>query len=132
MYAGWHVFSIDSRSGRIHWASRYLEANVDRDRFSDYWPWMAVHSPASAVPDAEAPRRDVGNALGFGVGSFSWKYSAVTLPYWFLALSSGGLALGLQLRWPWRFTLRTVFIATTFLAAVLGMIAWLEWSRIGE
>jgi hypothetical protein len=26
-------------------------------------------------------------------------------------------------RWPWRFTLRSLFIATTFLAVVLGTIA---------
>ena len=38
----------------------------------------------------------------------------------------------LQLRWPWRFTLRSLFIATTFLAIVLGMIAWLDHSWIGK
>jgi hypothetical protein len=35
-----------------------------------------------------------------------------------------------RLRWPWRFTLRGLFIATTFLAIVLGMIAWLDQTRL--
>jgi hypothetical protein len=30
------------------------------------------------------------------------------------------------MRWPPHFTLRSLFIATTFLAMVLGMIAWLD------
>jgi hypothetical protein len=34
--------------------------------------------------------------------------------------------------WPWRFNLRTLFIATTFLAVVLGMIAWLDRAWIGK
>ena len=34
--------------------------------------------------------------------------------------------------WPWRFTLRSLFIATTFLAVVLGMIAWLDRAWIGK
>jgi hypothetical protein len=37
-----------------------------------------------------------------------------------------------RLRWPWQFNLRSLFIATTFLAAVLGMIAWLDHSWIGK
>jgi hypothetical protein len=36
----------------------------------------------------------------------------------------------LRIRWPCRFTLRNLFIATTFLAIVLGMIAWLDRARI--
>jgi hypothetical protein len=34
--------------------------------------------------------------------------------------------------WPWRFTLRSLFIATTFLAVVLGMIVWLDPAWIGK
>jgi hypothetical protein len=36
------------------------------------------------------------------------------------------------MRWPWRFTLRTLFVVTTLLAIVLGMIAWLDHSWIGK
>jgi hypothetical protein len=38
-----------------------------------------------------------------------------------------------RLRWPpLRFTLRSLFIATTFLAVVSGMIAWLDHGWIGR
>jgi hypothetical protein len=56
----------------------------------------------------------------------------LTLPYWFLVLASGLLAMAFQLRWPLQFTLRTLFVATTFLAILLGMIAWLDEAWIGK
>jgi hypothetical protein len=34
--------------------------------------------------------------------------------------------------WPWRFTLRSLFVVTTFLAIVPGMIAWLDRAWIGK
>jgi hypothetical protein len=40
------------------------------------------------------------------------------------------LAMILRMRWPWRFNLRSLPVATTFLAIVLGMIAWLDRSCI--
>jgi hypothetical protein len=52
--------------------------------------------------------------------------------YWFLVLMSGSLAMLFRMGWPWRFTLRSLFIATTFLAAVPGMIAWLDRAWIGR
>jgi hypothetical protein len=54
------------------------------------------------------------------------------LSYWLLVLVSGSLAIFLKPRWPWRFNLRTLFIATTLLAVVLGMIAWLDRAWIGK
>jgi hypothetical protein len=54
------------------------------------------------------------------------------MPFWFLVLTSGSLAMLFQLRWPLRFNLRSLFIATTFLAVVLGMIAWLDRAWIGK
>jgi hypothetical protein len=58
----------------------------------------------------------------------SWT---IYVPHFFLVLTTGSLAMACQLRWPWRFTLRSLFIATTFLAVVLGMILWLDhaWIR---
>jgi hypothetical protein len=49
-----------------------------------------------------------------------------------LVLASGSLAMIFHLQWPWRFTLRSLFIATTFFAVVLGMIAWLDRAWIGK
>jgi hypothetical protein len=47
-------------------------------------------------------------------------------------LTTGSLAMLLQLRLPPRFTLRALFTVTTFLAIVLGMIAWLDRAWIGK
>ena len=38
------------------------------------------------------------------------------LPYWFLVLTSGLLAMTCRTRWSWQFNLRSLFILTTFLA----------------
>jgi hypothetical protein len=40
--------------------------------------------------------------------------------------------MAIQMRWPFRFTLRSLFIVTTFLAVVRGMIAWLDRLWIGK
>jgi hypothetical protein len=52
--------------------------------------------------------------------------------YSLLVLVSGLLAILCRPRWPLRFRLRTMLIATTFLAIVLGMIAWLDRAWIGK
>jgi hypothetical protein len=57
--------------------------------------------------------------LGFGMVS-----NEVRVPYWFLVLSSAGFATFPWLRW--RFSLRTVLVATTLVAVVLGLILWLR------
>ena len=46
----------------------------------------------------------------------------VVLPYWLLVLATGSLAMLFRLRWPWRFNLRSLFIVTTLLAVVLGLM----------
>jgi hypothetical protein len=70
-------------------------------------------------------------ALGFSA-YFSWAHEFLMLPFWFLVLASGLLAMLLRMSWPPRFTLHSLFIATTFLAIVLGMIAWLDRVWIGK
>jgi hypothetical protein len=75
--------------------------------------------------------RGISNPFGFLL-YFSGVGTVVIVPYWFLVLASGSLAMAFQLRWPWRFNLRSMFIATTFLAVVLGMIAWLDRAWIGK
>jgi hypothetical protein len=63
------------------------------------------------------------NRFGFGEIS-DWSLSAVIVPYWFLVLASMAITAA-----PWitlirfRFSLRTMLIATTLIAVVLGLIA---------
>jgi hypothetical protein len=56
----------------------------------------------------------------------------IATTYWFLVIVTGSLAIAVRVQWPPQFTLRTLFKVTTFLAAVLGMIAWLDHPWIGK
>jgi hypothetical protein len=62
----------------------------------------------------------------------SWSSLILVLPYYFLVLITGSLSMLLRMPWPLHFTLRSLFIATTFLAIVLGMSAWLDSMWIGK
>jgi hypothetical protein len=50
----------------------------------------------------------------------------VGVPHWFAVFVAATLAAVPWLRWSNRFTLRTLLIATTLVAVVLGLIAWLR------
>ena len=50
------------------------------------------------------------------------KYSHVIVPYWLLILSTAAITITPWLRWPTRFSLRTLLIATTLVALLLGLI----------
>ena len=52
--------------------------------------------------------------------------SGIVVPYWFLVLLCGLAATALQLERPWRYTTRSLFIAFTFVAIVLGLVAKLD------
>jgi hypothetical protein len=57
------------------------------------------------------------------VRSFDWNGVYLTLPYWFILALTASLAAIPWIRW--RFSLRTLLIATTLVAVVLGLIVWL-------
>jgi len=67
-------------------------------------------------PLVQAPNR-------FAIGlSYPLLYTVLTLPHWLMALLSASLASV-----PWisqRFSLRTLLIATTLIAVVLGLVVW--------
>jgi hypothetical protein len=84
---------------------------------------------AAALPTTS--RSDL-NRWGFTEGTTSMGFRLLIVPFWFVTLLGGALAMVFQLRWPpWRFTLRSLFVLTTFLAVMLGMIAWLDRAWIG-
>ena len=95
--------------------------------------WKSANNPLQPRQDRPTVKliRKVPTHFGIG-GYFSWIDAQLNLPYWLLVLTSGTLAMICQLRWPWRFNLRSLFMATTFLALVLGMSAWLDRAWIGK
>jgi hypothetical protein len=50
----------------------------------------------------------------------------IMLPYWFVTLLSAAFGIAPWIRLPTRFSLRTMLIATTLIAVVLGLIVWLR------
>ena len=67
-----------------------------------------------------------------GFGSYRFGPLKMVFPYWFAVLVSGLLASAFRKRWPWRISLREIFVLTTFVAVVLGMVAWLDRAWIGK
>jgi hypothetical protein len=59
---------------------------------------------------------------------FTWssnrKASIFYLPFWFLVIGAAALSAMPWLRWQKRFSLRTLLIATTVVAALLGAIVY--------
>jgi hypothetical protein len=109
---------------------------VDFEQYSLSMPsvWPGTMSSVENKGDQELLYRKFVpmNRIGFA-GSFSWPRQKWMLPYWFLVLASGLLAIGLRAKWPpWRFSLRAFLITTIFLAVVLGMMSWLDRSWLGQ
>jgi hypothetical protein len=134
------MFVVVLESGRTLWRlesghtlGRYESPTRNEPRPD--WAWTTSSYPIGSF---EIPRVHGGWSTRFGFVmksdaiSMQETISSLVMPYWFLVLVSGSLAMLFQLRWPWRFTLRSLFIATTFLAIVLGLIAWLDHSWIGK
>jgi hypothetical protein len=57
-------------------------------------------------------------------GKFLVINSAVAIPFWFLCFISISLAAIPWIHWSHRFTLRTLLIATTLIALVLGLVVY--------
>jgi hypothetical protein len=88
------------------------------------WQWSRISSPAV---------RQQGITAGLGLSaSYGATAAWLIVPYWLLVLTSGSLAMLSRIQWPGRFNLRSLFVAVTFLAIVLGMSAWLDRSWIGK
>jgi hypothetical protein len=110
-----NTFIIGAAPTSLHpWSIRTVDADPPSMMF------YRTPTSGSSLPD-----------LGFDARYFRTSGN-LQVPYWFLVFAMGSLAMLFQLRWPPQFTLRSMFIATTFLAIVLGMCAWLDHSWIGK
>ena len=132
-----HGFQIDSRFGRLvlylgnHDLGSYFTTDVIYSARQKTGKSVLVTSGLPVYSGLERNRPLALSDLGFDAfvrptGQF------LILPYWFAVLAAGSSAMLFQLRRPPRFTLRSLFIATTFLAMVLGMIEWLDRAWIGK
>jgi hypothetical protein len=127
-YLGVCGFSVGSNQGRV--VVEYAATPLSKD---EDWNWKGLSFPADDLQQAEvALRLRHTSVLGFSSWRLRTNCQLTSIPIWFLVLATGWLAMAFRLRWPWRFTVRSMFIATTFLAVVLGIIAWLDRAWIGK
>jgi hypothetical protein len=125
-WADTRAFSAESIQGRLIVNEFHLNPDTK-------WPSRLDGAPIGKSMKFPDLHLEPGMLSPLGILTyFSETASAVIMPYWCLVLVSGSLAQILRMRWPWRFNLRGLFIATTFVAVVLGMMAWLDRSWIGK
>jgi hypothetical protein len=128
-FGGKRAVMIYSIPGRLIW---YQDGPRTKDNsMSDNYRWSIKSYAMDEIPSHGLPSQELLNDVGLATSRLA-PLLVLWTPFWFLALTSGSLAMVLRLRWPWRFTLRSLFIATTFLAVVLGMIAWMDRAWIGK
>jgi hypothetical protein len=92
------------------------------------WRLLSESTSITIPPTLYLEDETTTHLTGFG---FSWAFSsgeyfAVGVPHWFAMICSIALATAPWMRWSWRFSLRTMLIATTLVALVLGVIVWLS------
>jgi hypothetical protein len=78
-------------------------------------------------PDARHPYLSL---LGFRLGPYLLVYHTesivhVVFPFWFALLIIASLGAAPHAPWSKRFSLRTLLIATTLVAVMLGLVVWL-------
>jgi hypothetical protein len=79
---------------------------------SPKWGLISVSSPTWQSPSWD-----------FAIHSKSDRYVQAMVPWWFVVLSVAIMSI-ITPRLKWRFSLRTLLIATTLVAVVLGLIVW--------
>ena len=89
--------------------------------------WVREYRQAHLIVDSfenrPAPNRSIFIHLK-REPAFSCGFSGV--PYWSIAVGFVALGAATWINWDGRFSLRTLLIATTLLAVMLGLIVWLN------
>jgi hypothetical protein len=100
-------------------------------------PWTAPRFDKIVKSDPQAPQVSLwqsawqspelpGISVGLGIRWWRSENGVVlaTIPHWCPVIALATLAAIPWIRQKWRFSLRTLLIATTLVAVVLGMIVW--------
>jgi regulator of extracellular matrix RemA (YlzA/DUF370 family) len=116
---GGHYFVVNSLDSK-------LSIGVGKFVGADKWGWSVV--PASEPAKRLAIRDIIGEDSTYGFGFLlSTNQLIAVIPHWFPILLSGTLAALPSINHlRWHFTLRTLLIATSLGAVVLGLIVWLR------
>ncbi len=87
-------------------------------------PLVTRHHPIKDMTRwlEEIPQKQT-NVLGFGSINDAFEWVAI-IPFWFLCIASGCCSAALWPIKPWRFRVRTLLVATTLIAVVLGLAVY--------
>ena len=122
-HPAWGNISVVSLQSKVSWL-------VGRQRPSRRKPRFEMRSIPIALAIGEMDGMEPALPEGHSASSFTierWRDSfGMVLPYWFLILCVVVLAAVPWLPLSKRFSLCTLLIATTLVAAVLGLIVWLR------
>jgi hypothetical protein len=122
------IFRVFSREGVVNFSPWVVSRPRPSPMQSDF---MFAQRPVwqADIDEANARRRDPSRRLPNRRPWRYFKYDFPTgdvehdifVPYWFLALMASTLVAVPWLPWSCRFSLRSVLLATTLVAAVLGL-----------
>lgn len=120
---GNHVLSIQLARGELgigFWAGHYKP---------DTWavrsePVSESMKPLWLSAKGQPPLSSLGIRW---LRSVNPEMTLVVVPYWLLVLTTATIAAATWVKYSRRFSLRTMFVAWTLVAAILGLIAW-RWS----
>jgi hypothetical protein len=112
---GMRALLLDSAHGQVAISTTLLPAT-----FGSNWS-ESGSDDMDGTPGAI--QRFTENKLGFAVMTDTNNFSVV-LPHWFALALIATCAAAPWMQWSKRFSLRTLLIATTLVAMVLGLIVW--------
>jgi hypothetical protein len=110
---------VTSRSGVLGWESVKLPRKLPPAP-----RWTVQSTPVQRRAFASGVERSLLSRLGFNyqrVAVASATGLVITIPTWSLIAVSAALAALFAFKGTWRFTIRTLLIATTLIAAALGI-----------
>jgi hypothetical protein len=114
---GVHTFAVEDEMSFPVGSVRQYEKGVGFGKITD--PMYMVTRSTFETPEGTT-------ILISGAAVATLRGSGVIVPYWFLVLLAGLLGIVLRLEQPWRYTTRSLLIACTFVAIILGMAAGLD------
>jgi hypothetical protein len=100
-------------------ASHRGRLDLEPDDRATQWEWRIEYANADLDPNYDWDRWER-NTPHWIIGQNIW----VLVPHWFPLIVSGLLSAAPWLSW--RYSLRTLLIATTLVAVLLGLIVWLR------
>ena len=118
---------VESRTGRLtFWQFNPVTLKMSPKDTKNLLDSMAIGQFYGCCPVDNGPRRPYWHQASIlSFGRFGGGLDRVTfVPYWFPVLISAACTALPWIRWSRRFSLRTLLIATTLIAVVLGAVVY--------